>query len=237
MATSTSTQPNQVPSFPSYTPTASKYPNVPSLAQWTTKKSSASSRTPPSSLSLPLITPSNPSGYGYQVRIVSDLPNLDNDLAASLEWGLSEISKIQKAARTGNPIIKPRWPMLVLRTPKGLSGPKIVHGEFIEGSFRSHQVPLPAAKTDPEELGALKEWLGSYRPHHLFDLQGKGGPVEEMLSLIPVNNEKKMGQRKESYKSHQPLSTPDWMRYCVQKGTQESCMKAIGRFLKEVVKE
>ena len=177
------------------------------------------------------------SGYGYQVRIVSDLPNLDNDLAASLEWALSEISIIQKAARSGRPIIKPRWPILILRTPKGLSGPKSIHGQIVEGSFRSHQVPLPAAKTDPEELDALKDWLGSYGPHHLFDLQGNGGPVKEILTVIPVDCEKKMGQRKESYKSYQPLCTPDWNEYCVKKGEQESCMKAIGRFLKEVVKE
>jgi xylulose-5-phosphate/fructose-6-phosphate phosphoketolase len=95
-------------------------------------------------------------GYGYQVRIIEDLPNIDNDLAASMDWALSEIKKIQHAARSGNPVIKPRWPMLVLRTPKGLSGPKEIHGEYIEGSFRSHQVPLPAAKTSVEELEALQ---------------------------------------------------------------------------------
>ncbi|KAF8223843.1 phosphoketolase [Tricholoma matsutake] len=174
-------------------------------------------------------------GYGYQVRIVSDLPNIDNDLAASLEWALAEITYIQKAARSGQPLIKPRWPILILRTPKGLSGPKSIHGEFIEGTFRSHQVPLPAAKTDPEELEALGKWLSSYSPRHLFSKNGT--PVEEVLSVIPLDNEKKMGQRKESYKSYTPLSTPDWVPYCAELGAQESCMKAIGRFLKEVVKE
>ena len=203
-----------------------------------TKKSSPSSRTSSPLAHSPTPTPIPIySGYGYQVRIVSDLPNLDNDLAASLEWALAEISIIQKAARSGDPIIKPRWPIIILRTPKGLTGPKSIHGEFIEGSFHSHQVPLPAAKTNREELDALKDWLGSYRPHHLFDLQGDGGPVKEILAVVPVDSEKKMGQRKESYKSYEPLCTPDWMKYCVKKGVQESCMKAIGRFLKEVVKE
>jgi xylulose-5-phosphate/fructose-6-phosphate phosphoketolase len=152
-----------------------------------------------------------------------------------MEWALSEIDKIQKAARTGNPILKPRWPVLILRTPKGLSGPKTIHGEFVEGSFHSHQVPLPLAKTDAEELEALRGWLASYRPQHLF--AENGAPVKEMLSIVPVDAEKKLGQRKESYKSYSPLCTPDWVPYCAEKGTQESCMKAIGRFLKEVIKE
>jgi len=188
----------------------------------------------PPSFSL-ILTPRFLSGYGYQVRIVEDIPNLDNDLAVSMEWALAEIAKIQRAARSGHPIIKPRWPILVLRTPKGLSGPKAIHGEFIEGSFHSHQVPLPNAKTDDDELEALRAWLASYRPHNLFT--DSGGPVEEMLSMVPLDPEKKLGQRKESYKSYSPLYTPDWVPYCAEKGTQESCMKAIGRFLKEVVRE
>src|ERR1700733_1570656 len=142
-----------------------------------------------------------------------------------MEWALAEIRNIQKAARPGHPILKPRWPILILRTPKGLSGPKSIHGEFIEGSFHSHQVPLPAAKTDPEELEALKTWLGSYRPGHLFDRDGV--PVKELLSVVPSNVEKKLGQRKESYKAYQPLHTPNWMPFCQDKGSQASCMKAI----------
>ena len=172
------------------------------------------------------------SGYGYQVRIVEDLVNIHNDLAASLEWAVSEIHAIQKAARSGSPIVKPRWPMLVLRSPKGWSGPKTLHGEFIEGSFRSHQVPLPAAKTDPEELALLQEWLESYGPRDLFD--ASGAPIKEILDIIPEGG-KKMGMREECYKAYQPLHTPDWRKYTAKSGEQESCMKAIGRFLKEVI--
>ncbi|RDB26054.1 putative phosphoketolase [Hypsizygus marmoreus] len=173
-------------------------------------------------------------GYGYQVRIVEDLENIHNDLAASLTWALSEIHTIQKAARSGSPIIKPRWPMLVLRTPKGWTGPKIINGEFIEGSFRSHQVPLPNAKTDAKELADLQKWLGSYGPNELFD--EAGSPVEAILKIVPEDG-KKLGMREESYKAYKPLLTPDWRKYTVAAGEQESCMKAIGRFLKEVVKE
>jgi len=159
---------------------------------------------------------------------------MDNDLAASMDWGVSEIKNIQKAARSGKPIVKPRWPMIVLRTPKGLSGPKMVHGEFCEGSFRSHQVPLPEAKTSREELQQLEDWLMSYNPQELFP---DGRPNEKILSIIPERNEKKLGQRKESYAAYQPLLTPNWMQFGLPKGSSESCMQAIGRFLDDVVKE
>ncbi|PPQ63927.1 hypothetical protein CVT24_010325 [Panaeolus cyanescens] len=174
-------------------------------------------------------------GYGYQVRIVSDLGNLDNDLAASMDWAIGEIRKIQSAARSGKPIVKPRWPMLVLRTPKGLHGPKEMHGEFIEGSFHAHQVPLPGAKTSAEELAVLQTWLSSYGPKNLFDKDGI--PVSSVLDNIPKVNSKKLGQRVESYAAYSPLITPEWTSLSVEKGGQESCMKAVGRFLKQVVKE
>lgn len=172
-------------------------------------------------------------GYGYQCRIVSDLDNIDDDLAASMEWALAEIKKIQTAARTGNPIVKPRWPVLILRTPKGWHGPKAFHGELIEGSFHSHQVPLPNCKTSTEELGILQDWLASYRPAELFN---NGVPVDEILSIIPLEPTKRLGQKKESYDAYSPLDVPDWRTLCVPKGSEESCMKAVGRLLREVVK-
>ncbi|KAJ7510452.1 phosphoketolase [Mycena galericulata] len=174
-------------------------------------------------------------GYGYQVRFVEDVANIDNDLAASMDWALVEIKKIQTAARSGNPIVKPRWPVLILRTPKGLGGPKEFHGELIEGSFHSHQVPLPGAKTSPEELTALQSWLKSYRPEELFTADGV--PVPEILSIIPEDAEKRLGQKKESFRTYEPLNVPEWTDFCAKQGTQESCMKAVGRLLKGVVKE
>jgi xylulose-5-phosphate/fructose-6-phosphate phosphoketolase len=152
-----------------------------------------------------------------------------------MDWALSEIKRIQAAARSGKPVIKPRWPMLVLRTPKGLSGPKQIHGEYIEGSFHSHQVPLPAAKTSAEELQALEDWLSSYKPQELFTKDG--APNETILRIIPEVNSKKLGQKKESYANYTPLSTPDWEPLCAQKGSQESCMKAVGKFLREVIRQ
>ncbi|KAI0041191.1 phosphoketolase [Auriscalpium vulgare] len=173
------------------------------------------------------------SGYGYQVRFVEDLENIDQDLAASMEWAIAEIHKIQKAARSGNPIVKPRWPVLILRTPKGWGGPKSFRGEFIEGSFHSHQVPLPEAKNDPEQLSALGQWLNSYKPGELFDKDGV--PVDEILSVIPDDDAKKLGQRKESNAAYVPLDIPDWKNMVVEKGTQASCMKVVGEFLHDVV--
>jgi len=97
------------------------------------------------------------SGYGYQPCFVEDLADIDSDLNAALNWAINEIQNIQRAARAGHPITKPRWPMIVLKTPKGWGCPKQIHGELIEGSFRAHQVPLPKAKSDPEELKALQD--------------------------------------------------------------------------------
>jgi xylulose-5-phosphate/fructose-6-phosphate phosphoketolase len=105
----------------------------------------------------------------------------------------------------------------------------------IEGSFRSHQVPLPHAKTSEEELAVLSSWLSSYHPSELFNEDGT--VIQEVLDLLPDVDEKKLGQRKETYDSYIPIKTPDWETLAVNKGEQESCMKAVGKFLKEVVKE
>ena len=83
------------------------------------------------------------SGYGYQVRIVEDLKNLDQDFAASLEWAVDEIHKIQKAARSGNPIVKPRWPVLILRTPKVMQPSNVERpsSNLHTGNGRTEDVP------------------------------------------------------------------------------------------------
>jgi xylulose-5-phosphate/fructose-6-phosphate phosphoketolase len=175
------------------------------------------------------------SGYGYKVRIVSDLRNIDCDLAASLDWALSEIHAIQHAARSGKPISKPRWPLIILRTPKGMSGPKQLHGEYIEGSFHSHGVPLPEANHDDEQFGVLKGWLESYRPKELFDNEGK--PRKEMMAIVPAEEAKRMGQRKECYAAYVPLDVPAWKNYAVKKGTQDSCMTRIGEYLHDVIEQ
>ncbi|KAL2827079.1 XFP N-terminal domain-containing protein [Aspergillus cavernicola] len=170
-------------------------------------------------------------GYGYQTRIVEDRGDIDNDLHSSMAWAIGEIRKIQKAARSSKPIMKPRWPMIILRTPKGWSGPKELHGQFIEGSFHSHQVPLPNAKRDDEERQALQKWLSSYKPEELFT--ETGDVVDEAKSIIPADN-KKLGMRPEAYRIYVAPDLPDWRQFCVKKGDQFSAMKAIGKFIDQV---
>jgi xylulose-5-phosphate/fructose-6-phosphate phosphoketolase len=176
------------------------------------------------------------SGYGYQVRFVEDLDDIDRDLAASMTWAVSEIRRIQKAAREGKPEVKPRWPVLIMRTPKGWSAPKTYKGQFIEGSFKSHQVPLPAANEDEEQLGLLQGWLESYKIHELIDVE-TGVPIEEVLSVIPENRDKRLGMRRETYQAYQALQLPEWREKAVEKGTQESSMKATGEFLHDVIEK
>ena len=172
-------------------------------------------------------------GYGYQCRFVEDLEDIDADMCRSMEWALDEIHKIQKAARSGKPIMKPRWPVLIMRTPKGWGAPHKVHGEFVEGSFRAHQVPLMAARSDRSELKQLQEWLVAYKPGELFTQDG--GVVKEILDIIPKEDSKKLGQQIDTYGSHEVLNLPDWKRYAVKKGGQASCMSTIGEFLDQTM--
>jgi phosphoketolase len=174
-------------------------------------------------------------GYGYQPRVVDDLNDIDADLNNSMEWAIAEIKRIQNAARNGKPIMKPRWPVLILRTPKGWSGPKKVHGEIIEGSFHAHQVPLPASKTDPEELKDLQKWLQSYKPEELF--KEDGDIIDEIKSIIPEKSERRLGQKRESCAGHQPLKATDWKPFTVKAGSSASSMKTVGNFLEQVVKD
>lgn len=172
-------------------------------------------------------------GYGYQCRFVEDLEDIDTDMSLSMNWALDEIHKIQKAARSGKPIMKPRWPVLIMRTPKGWGAPKKVHGQFIEGSFRAHQVPLTAAKTDQSELKQLQEWLEGYKLDEL--LTEDGGVVKAISDIIPADEGKRLGQQIITYGSHEVLEIPDWKKYGVKKGSQASCMQTIGEFLDQIL--
>lgn len=171
------------------------------------------------------------SGYGYQCRIVEDLENINDDLHNSLTWALAEVKKIQGAARSGNPIAKPRWPMIVLRTPKGWGGPKKIDGKLIEGSFHSHQVPIPKAMSDETQLKALKDWLASY---HVGEVIKDGNPSDEILSIMPKDDSKKLGQVKVAYDPYKAPNLPDWRDCTVEKGTEQSCMQITGNYLDKV---
>jgi xylulose-5-phosphate/fructose-6-phosphate phosphoketolase len=114
-------------------------------------------------------------GHGYRVLFVSgdDPMTVHRELARAVDSCVAAIRSIQEDARTRGVRGVPRWPLLVLRTPKGWTGPKQVNGLPVEGTFRSHQVPLAAVRSEPEQLAALEAWLRSYRPEELFDAQGR----------------------------------------------------------------
>jgi len=128
-------------------------------------------------------------GYGYEPHLVE--AGLDTNpaeahqaLAAAMDTCLDAIAAIQARAREGGDLSRPAWPMIVLKTPKGWTGPVIVDGQQVEGTFRAHQVPIAAVHTDEAHRATLEQWLHSYRPEELFDADG--APVRELLELPPT---------------------------------------------------
>ncbi|MEU6678828.1 phosphoketolase family protein [Streptomyces sp. NPDC046925] len=129
-------------------------------------------------------------GYGHEpLHVVGDDPRkVHHAMAKALDQALDRITAIQHTARTGSARTgaargRARWPVIVLRTPKGWTGPVTVDGLPVEGTWRSHQVPLAEVRENPEHLGQLEAWLRSYRPHELFDTHGR--PTAEVLDCVP----------------------------------------------------
>ncbi|KAI5288706.1 hypothetical protein KEM54_004980 [Ascosphaera aggregata] len=171
-------------------------------------------------------------GYGYLPKFVTDLDDIDTDLNNALEWAVGEIKKIQKAARSGHPIMKPQWPVILMRTPKGWTGPKKVDGNIVEGSFRAHQVPLPKVKSDQGQLDELKRWLGRYRFAELVTTDG--APIDDILSILPENKERRMGQNPVVHQGWVPITVPDWRKFAFKKFDIASTMKVVGKMIDAV---
>ena len=182
-------------------------------------------------------------GYGYDPHFVEgDDPQLvHQSLAGTLDAILARIRQIQGAARsTGRVerIERPRWPMIVLRTPKGWTGPKVVDGKPVEGTWRAHQVPLADLK-NPEHLKQLEQWMKSYRPQELFDAQGKFH--EEFAALAPTGH-RRMGSNPHANGGEvlQPLAMPRFYDYAVavpRPGAVEAeATRVLGSFLRDVMK-
>ena len=131
-------------------------------------------------------------GYGYEPHFVTgDEPEAMHQLmAATLDRVVDEIAEIQRQARRVGSTERPRWPMIVLRSPKGWTGPKTVDGLPAEGSFRSHQVPLKDLATNPEHLVQLEAWMRSYRPAELFDADGR---LNDELAALAPSGDRRMG--------------------------------------------
>ena len=160
-------------------------------------------------------------------------------MAATLDVAVEEIKRIQHEARVNGNTMRPRWPMIVLKSPKGWTGPKWVDGLQIEGTFRAHQVPLSDPATHPEHLKLLEEWLRSYRPDELFDTQGK--LIPELAELAP------QGKRRMGANPHanggmllRDLVMPDFRKYAVNVPSPGSVQAAdaheLGVFLRDVAR-
>ena len=180
-------------------------------------------------------------GYGYAPRfVVGDDPRLMHRLMAdTLDEVLAEIRRIQTDARRNGFSRRPRWPMIVLDSPKGWTGPAFVGGKPVEGSFRSHQVPLPSARTDAEQLGQLREWLLSYGPRTLFDDQGR---LEGRLAALPPRGDRRMSANPHANGGLllQDLALPEFREYAVDVTQPGSVVvestRIQGRYLRDVLR-
>ena len=137
-------------------------------------------------------------------------------MAKKLDLAIEKILSIQKEARKkpANEALMPKWPMIVLRTPKGWTCPKTWNGEAIQGSFRAHQVPIPVSALDPKYIKELEKWLKSYKPQELFDLSGK--PIKDILELAP-KGAKRMGKNPITNGgiNPKPLALDDWTKFAL----------------------
>jgi xylulose-5-phosphate/fructose-6-phosphate phosphoketolase len=179
-------------------------------------------------------------GYGYAPYIVAgdDPTFVHRAMAEVFDSVLDDLDRIKQAARDGE-TRRPTWPMIILRTPKGWTGPKEVDGKPTEGSFRSHQVPLADVRHDPAHLRELEEWLRSYRPDELFDDAGALRP--ELAVLAP------RGERRMSANPHangglllKDLRLPDFREYAVDVKTpateSSEATRVLGTFLRDVIR-
>ncbi|MCY1036676.1 phosphoketolase family protein [Corallococcus sp. BB11-1] len=181
-------------------------------------------------------------GYGYKPYFVegSDPAQMHQKMAETLERAVEEIRALQKTARQTDTPTRPRWPMIVLRSPKGWTGPKELDGHKLEGTWRSHQVPFGDVRGNPAHLKALEDWMRSYRPEELFDAQGRLNP--EVRSLAPK------GPRRMSANPHanggllrKTLRLPDFRDYAVKVGTRGTTLhentKPLGEFLRDIMRD
>jgi xylulose-5-phosphate/fructose-6-phosphate phosphoketolase len=180
-------------------------------------------------------------GYGYKPYFLEGSEPLDmhQRMAALLETVVGEIQGIQKAARSQRPVQRPDWPMIILRTPKGWTGPKVVDGKPVEGTWRAHQVPLAEVATNPAHLKLLEEWMKSYKVEELLDANGKLLP--ELAQLAPKGT-RRMGANPHANGGLllRDLAMPDFREYALRvtkPGTElAEATRVLGTFLRDVLK-
>jgi xylulose-5-phosphate/fructose-6-phosphate phosphoketolase len=180
-------------------------------------------------------------GYGYKPLFVegSDPAVMHQKMAAAIDEAVGEIRRVQRAARQSNTATRPRWPMIVLRSPKGWTGPKELNGHKLEGSWRSHQVPFADVRDNPSNLKLLEDWMRSYRPEELFDADGRLKP--ELKALSPQGG-RRMGANPHANGGllRRELKLPDFRSYAVQVASRGTVLhentKPLGEFLRDVMK-
>ena len=192
-------------------------------------------RIPPGELSEML------SGFGYRPYFVEgdDPATMHQLMADTLDEIVDDVRTIQRDARANGFVQRPQWPMIVLRTPKGWTGPAEVDGKKIEGSFRAHQVPVAEVRTNARHRQVLENWMRSYRPEELFDESGR--LVSELAELAPRGN-RRMGANPHSNGGSllQPLKLPDFRKYAVEVSapgrTHGEATRVCGQFLRDVLR-
>jgi xylulose-5-phosphate/fructose-6-phosphate phosphoketolase len=181
-------------------------------------------------------------GYGHEPLFVEgDVPSeMHQMMAQTLDQALDRIRDIQSAARSNGSSKRPRWPMIVLRSPKGWTGPKEVDGKKVEGFWRAHQVPIDGVKTNPAHLEILESWMRSYRPETLFDESGRFIPQLQALAPLGV---RRMGANPHANGGtlKKKLELPDYRSYAVDvpspgSGPQEST-RIMGGYLRDVIRK
>ena len=180
-------------------------------------------------------------GYGWKPYFVQghEPAKMHQLMAATLDKVIAEIRHIQRHARNNDDATRPRWPMIVLNSPKGWTGPKVVDGERIEGTFRAHQVPLSEPDKNRKHLKQLTKWLESYRPHELFDKLGHLKP--ELADLAPKGL-RRMGANPHANGGEllRDLRIPDFCDYAVKVpkpgAAEASDTTIVGEFLRDVIR-
>ncbi len=180
-------------------------------------------------------------GYGWNPYFVEgDEPmKMHQRMASVLEESISEIQQIQKNARNKNEASRPRWPMIVLRSPKGWTGPKEVDGVKIEDTFRAHQIPLQVDSKHQENLELLENWMKSYKPEELFD---KNGKLKQELAELAPTGDRRMGANPNANGGLllKDLLMPDFRNYAVEVPSPGSVEAAdtheLGKFIRDVIK-
>jgi xylulose-5-phosphate/fructose-6-phosphate phosphoketolase len=179
-------------------------------------------------------------GYGHRPIIVAgdDPMQVHQALAAAFDDAFDAIAAIQARARGGELVGRPTWPMIVLRTPKGWTGPAVVDGLQVEGTWRAHQVPLAEVRTNPEHLAQLETWMRSYRPEELFDADGA---LRADLAALAPAREKRMSASPHANGGTllRDLTLPDFRDYAVEVPRPAShfseATRVTGTFLRDVI--